>query len=597
MNELLQLLSQWDTDLLLAINGWHNGYFDTFMYAYSGKWVWVPMYGALVYLLFRNLHWRTALLCLVGVALTITFADQVGASLIRPWVERLRPSNPDNPTSELVHIVNGYRGGRYGFPSCHAGADVAPDGLGGADVLLAGLPRRALSGRPADRCGPGAAGRGVVLRPVPPGGALQASRPGPPVVGARGRVRADGGGDAGVCFYHLLTMDNMNNVRTLGGWMNDLLTSWGLSPRYADMIDEMVVAALIILLAVALNYFFQAVVAGGIRRYTRRFPRQWTTLLMERKAVHHLLHVVPGILIYLFLPLAFVKGNEMLDFSQRVCMIYIIVAVLLTLNALLLVGLDVYNSKEMRKNHPIRGFVQVLQVVLFFVGGILAVSVLIDKSPVYLFTGLGASAAVLMLVFKDSILGFVAGVQLSANDMLRIGDWVTLPNGSADGIVQEITLNTVKIQNWDNTITTIPPYTMVNSTFQNWRGMQESGGRRVDKRIWLDLDTVRFSPADEVERLKREFPLLADYAPETQPTNSQLYRTYIERYLTSLPVVNQELDLIIAQKEPTEHGLPIRVYFFSRVKAWKEYERIQSDIFDHLLAVAPRFGLKLYQGI
>ena len=392
-------------------------------------------------------------------------------------------------------------------------------------------------------------------------------------------------------------MDYINNVRTLGGWMNDLLTSWGLSPRYADMIDEMVVAALIILLAVALNYFFQAVVAGGIRRYTRRFPRQWTTLLMERKAVHHLLHVVPGILIYLFLPLAFVKGNEMLDFSQRVCMIYIIVAVLLTLNALLLVGLDVYNSKEMRKNHPIRGFVQVLQVVLFFVGGILAVSVLIDKSPVYLFTGLGASAAVLMLVFKDSILGFVAGVQLSANDMLRIGDWVTLPNGSADGIVQEITLNTVKIQNWDNTITTIPPYTMVNSTFQNWRGMQESGGRRVDKRIWIDLDTVRFSPADEVERLKREFPLLADYAPETQPTNSQLYRTYIERYLTSLPVVNQELDLIIAQKEPTEHGLPVRVYFFSRVKAWKEYERIQSDIFDHLLAVAPRFGLKLYQGI
>lgn len=379
--------------------------------------------------------------------------------------------------------------------------------------------------------------------------------------------------------------------------MNDLLISWGFSPEYADMLDEFVVAALIILLAIGLNYFFQAIVVGGIKRYTRRFPRRWNTLLVERKVVHHLLHVVPGVIIYLLLPLAFVKGKGMLDFSQRVCAVYIIAAILLTLNALLLVGLDIYNSKEIRKNHPIRGLVQVFQVILFFLGGILIVATLIDKSPVTLFAGLGASAAVLMLVFKDSILGFVSGVQLSANDMLRIGDWVTLPNGTADGIVQEITLNTVKIQNWDNTITTIPPYTMVNSTFQNWRGMQESGGRRVDKRIWLDLDTLCFCTTDELEQIRKDIPLMADYQPDGQPTNSQVYRVYIERYLMSLPVVNQDLDLIIAQKEPTEHGLPIRVYFFSRVKAWKEYERIQSDIFDHLLAMAPRFGLKLYQGI
>lgn len=392
-------------------------------------------------------------------------------------------------------------------------------------------------------------------------------------------------------------MENIRDIGTLGGWMNDLLISWGFSPEYADMLDEFVVAALIILLAIGLNYFFQAIVVGGIKRYTRRFPRRWNTLLVERKVVHHLLHVVPGVIIYLLLPLAFVKGKGMLDFSQRVCAVYIIAAILLTLNALLLVGLDIYNSKEIRKNHPIRGLVQVFQVILFFLGGILIVATLIDKSPVTLFAGLGASAAVLMLVFKDSILGFVSGVQLSANDMLRIGDWVTLPNGTADGIVQEITLNTVKIQNWDNTITTIPPYTMVNSTFQNWRGMQESGGRRVDKRIWLDLDTLRFSTTDELEQIRKDIPLMADYQPDGQPTNSQVYRVYIERYLMSLPVVNQDLDLIIAQKEPTEHGLPIRVYFFSRVKAWKEYERIQSDIFDHLLAMAPRFGLKLYQGI
>ena len=348
-------------------------------------------------------------------------------------------------------------------------------------------------------------------------------------------------------------METIQSIGTLGGWMNEVLVSWGFSPKYANMFDEIIVAALIILLAIGLNYFFQAIVVGGVKRHARRFPRLWNTLLVKRKVVHHLLHVVPGVLIYLLLPLAFVKGKGILDFSQRVCAVYIIVAVLLTLNAILLVMLDIYNSKEIRKNHPIRGLVQVLQVVLFFLGGILIVATLIDKSPVTLFAGLGAAATVLMLVFKDSILGFVSGVQLSANDMLR----------------------------------------------QNWRGMQESGGRRVDKRIWLDLDTIRFCTQDELDRLRKDIPLMGDYAPaEGQtPTNSQVYRVYIERYLMSLPVVNQDLDLIIAQKEPTEHGLPIRVYFFSRIKAWREYERIQSDIFDHLLAMAPRFGLKLYQGI
>ena len=228
---------------------------------------------------------------------------------------------------------------------------------------------------------------------------------------------------------------------------------------------------------------------------------------------------------------------------------------------------------------------------------IIAISILIDKSPATLFAGLGASAAVLMLVFKDSILGFVAGVQLSANEMLRIGDWIALPNGSANGIVKEITLNTVKIQNWDNTISTIPPYTLVNGSFQNWRGMQESGGRRVDKSIYLDMTTLKFCTPEMLDTIRKEVPLMADYQPAEGevPTNAQLYRIYIERYLCSLPVVNQDLDLIISQKEMTTYGVPIQVYFFSRNKVWKEYERIQSDIFDHLLVMVQKFDLKLYQ--
>jgi small-conductance mechanosensitive channel len=313
--------------------------------------------------------------------------------------------------------------------------------------------------------------------------------------------------------------------------------------------------------------------------------------------VHHLIHILPGILIYFLLPFAFVRGKEMLDFSQKVCIVYIIAAVLFTINGLLLVIFDVYNSKGKQKNRPMKGFVQVLQVILFFVGGIVIISVLMNKSPMTLFAGLGASAAVLMLVFKDSILGFVAGVQLSANDMLRIGDWIALPNGVANGTVEEITLNTVKIRNWDETISTVPPYTLVNNSFQNWRGMQESGGRRVNKNIYLDMTTLKFCTPEMLDTIRKEVPLMADYQPAEGevPTNAQLYRIYIERYLCSLPVVNQDMDLIISQKEPTTYGVPIQVYFFSRNKVWKEYERIQSDIFDHLLVMVQKFDLKLYQ--
>ena len=384
---------------------------------------------------------------------------------------------------------------------------------------------------------------------------------------------------------------------SLGSWMNEILIDWGIDPKLANMFDETIIAVLMIGVSIGLDYLCQAIFVGGMRRYTKRAPHQWNTLLMKRKVVHHLIHVLPGILVYFLLPLAFVRGKEILDFSQKICAVYIIAAILFTINGLLLVMLDVYNAKDKQKSRPMKGFVQVLQVLLFFIGGIIIIAVLWDKSPMTLFAGLGASAAVLMLVFKDSILGFVAGVQLSANDMLRIGDWISLPNDTANGTVEEITLNTVKIRNWDNTISTVPPYTLVNNSFQNWRGMQESGGRRVNKNIYLDMTTLKFCTPDMLDVIRKDVPLMADYQPAEGevPTNAQLYRIYIERYLRSLPVVNQDLDLIISQKEPTTYGVPVQVYFFSRNKVWKEYERIQSDIFDHLLVMVGKFDLKLYQ--
>ena len=383
----------------------------------------------------------------------------------------------------------------------------------------------------------------------------------------------------------------------LGNWMNKILIGWGIDPKIANTFDEAIIAILMICIAVGLDYLCQAILVGGMRKYTKHSPHVWNTLLMKRRVFHNLIHTIPGILVYILLPIAFVRGKELLLISQKICAVYIILSLLLAINGVLLMILDVYSEKAKAKNHPMKGFIQVLQVLLFFVGGIIMIAILVNKSPASLFAGLGASAAVLMLVFKDSILGFVAGIQLSANDMVRLGDWVTIPSSNANGIVQEITLNTVKIQNFDNTISTIPPSSLVNNSFQNWRGMVESGGRRVMKNITLDLTTLKFCTPEMLDTFRKEIPLLADYQPEEGviPTNSQVYRVYIERYLCSLPVVNQDLDLIISQKEATEYGVPIQVYFFSRNKIWKEYERIQSDIFDHLFAMVPKFDLKVYQ--
>ena len=307
-----------------------------------------------------------------------------------------------------------------------------------------------------------------------------------------------------------------------------------------------------------------------------------------KKLFKYIVYILPGIVVYYLLPyLEVIEGKTLLTITQRLCVAYIIGCILFAINALLMA----IRSKAMK------GLVQVFQVLLFFIGAIIIISVLINKSPATLFAGLGASAAILMLIFKDTILGFVSGVQLSANDMIRIGDWIQLPDGSANGIVLEITLNTVKIQNWDNTISTVPPYTLVNTTFKNWRGMQESGGRRVDKTIKLDVSTLKFCTPEMITRIRQEIPWLENIesTDENKLTNVQLYRLYIERYLRSHPIVNANLDLIISQKEPTEFGLPIEVYFFLTDKVWDEFERIQSDIFDHLLVMVKVFDLELYQ--
>ena len=315
----------------------------------------------------------------------------------------------------------------------------------------------------------------------------------------------------------------------------------------------------------------------------------------KRALVRNILLLIPGIAGHFVILSDIVKGDVLKDILGRIDIVYLTIVGVMICNSLLMMFLDYYSHTDKSRNRPLKALVQAVQVALVFIGGIVCIAVLIDKSPKALLTGLGASAAVLMLVFKDSILGFVAGVQLSQNNMIRIGDWVQMPDSSANGTVEEITLNTVKVRNWDNTITTIPPYTLVSTPFKNWRGMQESGGRRVDKMIYLDMTTIEVCTSDMLGDIRKNIPLMKDYKASDMPTNSQLYRVYIEKYLRSHPVVAQDLDLIIAQRQPGQFGLPIEVYFFLTDKVWNEFETIQSDIFDHLIAMSSEFGLKMYQ--
>ena len=377
-----------------------------------------------------------------------------------------------------------------------------------------------------------------------------------------------------------------------------LIDKVGLSETSGGIIYGASAVVLMIAAGVGINWGIQWLFAWIMEKRAKNKRSRWHGYLVKRRLGHHLLLLIPGMLLYVLPYLFYKTDDQMVRYLHRADIIFILTVLIRILNAVLFCFLDFYSTTDKNKKHPLKGLVQALQVILYFVGGIIIVAVLIDKSPAVLLTGLGASAAVLMLIFKDSILGFVAGVQLSQNNMVRIGDWIQMTDDSANGTVEEITLNTVKVRNWDNTITMIPPYTLVSAPFKNWRGMQESGGRRADKRIFIDINSLMVCTDDMISKIRADLPLMAENKEDNASeilTNIQLYRLYIERYLRHNPDVNQSLDIIVTQKEATPFGLPIEVYFFTREKAWAVYEKKQSDIFDHLMTIAPDFGLRIYQ--
>lgn len=384
-------------------------------------------------------------------------------------------------------------------------------------------------------------------------------------------------------------MDTINND------FANMLQQLGLYQYSLGLMQRVAIIAGILVIAFVADYFCRKIVVPAIKKLTAKTQVTWDDYLFNDAVLNNTCHLIPPIILYILLPFAFPREPVALTFILKLCWVYI-TAVAIRLICSFLTSLYTISSEhEKLKNHPLKGVYQMMKLIVICVGVIVIISALIDKDPVNILTGLGASAAILMLVFKDTIMGLVAGVQLSANDMLRPGDWIAMPKYGADGTIVEVTLTTVKVCNWDNTVTTIPPYALVSDSFQNWRGMRESGGRRVKRSIHIDMNTVRFCTPEQMEHFERQAWMSGFERTGKEEVNLRVFRHYLECYLSHHPQVNTELTLMVRQLQPTPQGLPIELYFFSANKDWIPYERLQAEVFDHLLAVLPEFGLRVFQ--
>ena len=394
------------------------------------------------------------------------------------------------------------------------------------------------------------------------------------------------------------------------------LTHFGLDASWLNLATRAISIGIILVLSLFADFVARHIVLRTLSRMIRHTRWRWDDTLLQRHVLKRISHFAPAVVIYLLTPIALQGYDGASRFITQIVLIYMIVLGLLVLDAVLNVIVDVYRSSERSRHIPIRSFIQVIKLIAVFIGVVFIVSIVIGKTPLYLLSGLGALTAVLMLVFKDAILGFVAGIQLTANRMVARGDWIEMAKYGADGDVLDVTLTTVKVQNWDKTITTIPTYALISDAFKNWRGMAESGGRRIKRAINIDMNTIRLCDDDMLPRLEK-IHLLQDYMKAKREdiaayntrhtfdedcpvngrrlTNVGTYRAYIVAFLRQHPMINQDMTFLVRQLAPTSQGLPLEIYVFSKDKVWANYEAIQADIFDHLLAVLPEFGLHVYQ--
>ncbi len=371
-------------------------------------------------------------------------------------------------------------------------------------------------------------------------------------------------------------------------------------------------ASLLVLAAWIANWLVKRILLRGVYRALRATALGQDRVLNDSKVIARLANIVPALILSLGVGLIVGLPAEAVTVVRNVCGAFVVLTLALAISEALSLVNTLYQRRPYAHLRPIKGYVQVLKIAVFAIAAILIIAALIDRSPLILLSGLGAMAAVLLLIFQDTLLSLVASVQISSNDIIRVGDWVEMPQLNADGDVIDIALHTVQVQNWDKTITTIPTKRFITDSFKNWRGMQESGGRRIKRCLHLDQNSVRFLDAESLEQLHR-FDLIGDYLEQKraelqqynagfgdplngrQLTNLGTFRAYVERYLRHHPEVHPQMTLLVRHLQPDESGLPLEIYCFTNTVAWAQYERIQADIFDHLLAILPAFGLRVFQ--
>lgn len=373
-------------------------------------------------------------------------------------------------------------------------------------------------------------------------------------------------------------------LQNIGIEKNDI--SWG------TQITLFVAALVITFLCTKL---FRHIVIPIIHKITARTKAKWDDYLFNTEMMKAFSRMIPPIMLYALLPFAFDQSPKLLDFTLKVCLIYLDIVTILLVGTFLNSLYNISSEHEKLRNRPLKGIYQMIKLITITIGIIILISILMDQDPTRILAGLGASAAVLMLIFKDSILGLVAGVQLSANDMLRPGDWITMTKYGADGYVIEVSLTTVKVQNFDKTITTIPPYVLVSDSFQNWRGMRETGGRRIKRSINIDMNTVHFCTPEEIQFFIDKG--LIDKKTDTngKTVNLAIFRNYILNYLNNHPKVNKDLMIMVRQMQPASEGMPLEIYCFSDTPDWIPYEALQSEIFEHVMAMVQEFNLRIFQ--
>lgn len=402
--------------------------------------------------------------------------------------------------------------------------------------------------------------------------------------------------------------------------MVEFLQSWfasiGLNAFFADVLTKTLLSIAVIVLSMISVFIVRHVIVRILERVVEKTKTQWDDIFVEEKVFSRLSYLVPGIIVNFMGPVIFEGDPNAIALIDGMVSVYMIVVSMLVLDALLNAVLGIYRTYEVSRRIPIKSFIQVVKVVVTFVGAILIISVLIGQSPVVLVAGLGALSAVLLLVFQQPILGFVAGIQLSANKMISRGDWIEMPKYHADGDVLDVTLTTVKVQNWDKTISYIPSSAFLQDTFRNWRGMSESGGRRIKRSVNIDMNSIRFCTKETLEKFSK-IQYISEYIERKKReldehnqannvdtstlvngrhlTNIGTFRAYVVAYLKNHPLIHKEMTFLVRQLPPSEHGLPIEIYVFSKDQVWANYEGIQADIFDHILAVIPEFELKVFQ--